>query len=453
MHQKDQVPMMSGIESFAADAREHLLTVSITSDPQQLQNYTIDGVMPRLVATPTTREEAAQVVALANQHGLTLLARGGGSRLSLGGIPGQVDVLLETYNLKRLIEHEAPDLTCHVEAGITLAALQDQLATKGQWLPLDPPDAEQATLGGILASNASGPKRLRYGTARDLVIGLRVVQASGEIARSGGNVVKNVAGYDLNKLYIGSLGTLGIIIDANLKLQPVPIAERTLLLTYTNAADAVETVRGLLASPLTPSAIELIDAGAAGDMNDFFGLNLPVKGFTLAIDFEGSTIAISRQLDETRLLARQSGALMGDDLDGQAQAQLWQAVREHMRGSVTCKVVVLVSHLASYLDTVSTVCRDHRLEAAAIAHAGNGILYIELRPGDATPRLAEAIAELRRQAKEARGSLVIERCPVELKRSIDVWGEPGAEFYLMQRLKQQFDPQGTFVRGRFVGGL
>src|SRR5205085_4243410 len=127
-------------------------------------------------------------------------------RLDLGGIPGRVDILLETRNMTRLIEHEAPDLTCLVEAGITLAALQEQLGTKGQRVALDPPDAEQASLGGILASNASGPKRFRFGTARDVVIGLRVVQGSGEIARSGGNVVKNVAGYDLNKLYIGSLG-------------------------------------------------------------------------------------------------------------------------------------------------------------------------------------------------------------------------------------------------------
>lgn len=444
---------MSSIERFIADARQLLPTMPITGEPEQLRDYTIDGVMPRLVVTPGTKEETAQAVNLAGQHGLTLLARGGGSRLNLGGIPGQVDILLETNRMTRLIEHEAPDLTCQVEAGITLAALQAQLATKGQRVALDPPDAEQASLGGILASNASGPKRLRYGTARDVVIGLRVVQANGEIARSGGNVVKNVAGYDLNKLYIGSLGTLGIIVEANLKLQPLPVAERTLLLTYPNADDAMQTVTALLQSQLTPSAIELIDAGAASDMTDFFGLDLPTEGYTLAIDFEGSPTAITRQLDETRLLARKAGALMGDDLDGPAQAQLWQAVREHMRGTVTCKVALLVSHVGPFLTTINTVCRAHRLEAAVIAHAGNGVLYVELRPGDAMPRLAEGIAELRRQAQEARGSLVIERCPIELKRRIDVWGEPGGEFYLMQRLKQQFDPKSTFVQGRYLGGL
>ncbi len=444
---------MSSLDLFVADVQQHLPAMSITGEPDALRDYTIDGVIPRQVITPTTKEEAAQAVALANHHGLTILARGGGSRLDLGGIPARVDILLETRNMTRLIEHEAPDLTCQVEAGITLAALQERLGKKGQRVALDPPDAEQASLGGILASNTSGPKRFRYGTARDVLIGLRVVQASGEIARSGGNVVKNVAGYDLNKLYIGSLGTLGIIVEANLKLQPLPIGERTMLLTFSNANDAMQAVTALLGSLLTPSAIELIDAGAAGDMSDFFGLTLPAEGYTLAIDFEGSPTTISRQLDETRLLARRSGAFLGDDLDGQAQAQFWQAVREHMRGTVTCKVAILVSQVASFLESITNACRSHRLEAAVVGHVGNGILYVELRPGDATPRLVEAIAELRQRAREAHGSLVIERCPIELKRSIDVWGEPGADFYLMQRLKQQFDPKGVFVQGRFLGGL
>jgi len=444
---------MAEIETYIADVQQFLPSLQITSDPDALRDYTIDGVLPRLVAMPSDKEQVAQAVALANQHGLTVLARGGGSRLNLGGIPEQVDVMLETHSMTRLLEHEAPDLTCHVEAGITLAALQAQLAAKGQWVALDPPDAEQATLGGILASNASGPKRLRHGTARDVVIGLHVVQASGEIARSGGRVVKNVAGYDLNKLYIGSLGTLGIIVEANLKLQPLPTSEHTLLLTYANVNDAMQTVMALLGSLLTPSAIELIDAGAASDMSDFFGLNLPTDGYTLAIDFEGSSTSIDRQLDETRLIARKAGALMGEDLAGKEQAQFWQVVREHTRGTVTCKVAIQVSQIASYLETINSVCRRQRLEAAVVGHAGNGILYVELRPGDATTRLVEAIGELRRQAQEARGSLVVERCPIELKRGISVWGEPGSDFYLMQRLKQQFDAKGTFVKGRFVGGL
>ncbi len=444
---------MGEIEALAASIQEYAPGAQVTTETDALRNYAIDGLLPRLVVTPATVEEVAQVVALTNQQDLTLLTRGGGSRMSLGAPPERIDVLLETNQLTRLLEHEAPDLTCQVEAGLTLAALQAQLATKGQWLALDPPDAAQATLGGILASNASGPKRLRYGSARDLVIGLRVVQPNGEVSRSGGRVVKNVAGYDLNKLYIGSLGTLGVIVEANFKLHPLPITERTLLLTYPNATDVMRTVIAILGSLLTPSALELIDPGAASDMTDFFGLNLPTDGYTLAINFEGGLVAIERQVDEVRLLARKYGALLGDELAGEEQNRFWNVVREHSRGSVTCKAAILVSQVTSYLQMVERICRRHELEAAIVAHAGNGILYIELRPGDATPRLVEAIAELRLHAQEARGSLVVERCPIDLKRRISVWGEPGSNFYLMQRLKQQFDPKGTFVSGRFVGGL
>ncbi|HLH61961.1 MAG TPA: FAD-binding oxidoreductase [Ktedonobacteraceae bacterium] len=444
---------MVEIETFAMTLQQSIPGIKVTIDPDELRNYSIDGILARMVATPANAKQVALVTALANQQDLTVLARGGGSHIELGDIPERIDMMIETIQLTHLLEHEAPDLTCHVEAGLSLAALQAQLAKKGQWLALDPPDAEQATIGGILATNANGPKRLRYGTARDMVIGLHVVQADGEIGRSGGKVVKNVAGYDLNKLYIGSLGTLGIIIDANFKLQPLPPKERTLLLTYSNATEAMHTVTAILGSLLTPSAIELIDAGAASDMSDFFGLRLPTDGYTLAIDFEGSLANIDRQIDETRLLARKYGALLSDDLTGQDQQQFWQVIREHTRGSVTCKAAILVSQVATYLQELDAICRHHELESAVVAHAGNGILYIELRPVDATSRLVDAIAELRLRARAAHGSLVVERCPVDLKRLISVWGEPGADFYLMQRLKLQFDPKGTFVRGRFVGGL
>lgn len=444
---------MAEIEIFVNDMQRTIPGAVVTSEPAILRDYAVDGLLSRLIVTPGHVDEVSQAVTLASEHGLTLMARGGGSRINLGGIPEPFDVLLETHKLTRLLEHEAPDLTCHVEAGITLEVLQEQLATKGQRLALDPPDAAQATIGGILASNASGPKRLRYGTARDLVIGLHVVQANGEIARSGGRVVKNVAGYDLNKLYIGSLGTLGIIVEANFKLHPIPAHERTLLLTFANAQDAMHMVTALLGSLLTPSAIELIDAGAASDMRDFFGLDLPAEGYTLAIDFEGSATTLERAIDETRLLARNHDALLSDDLTGAMQDQFWQVVREYTQGTVTCKATVQVSQVANYLRILEEVCQRHKLESTVVAHAGNGILYIELRPGDATPRLVEAISELRRHAQEARGSLVVERCPVGLKRLISVWGEPGPDFYLMKHLKQQFDPQGTFARGRFLGGL
>ena len=206
-------------------------------------------------------------------------------------------------------------------------------------------------------------------------------------------------------------------------------------------------------SLLTPSALELIDAGAASDMSDFFGLTLPTNGYTLAVNYEGSPTAITRQIDETRQIARTHNAIISDDVEGEAQDRFWNVIREHTQGTVTCKVALLVSHIAPYLQQLERICQQHNLESAVVAHAGNGILYIELRPGDATPRLIQAIAALRRHAQEVRGSMVVECCPVDLKRRISVWGEPSTDFRMMQRLKQQFDPQQTFVKGRFLGGL
>jgi glycolate oxidase FAD binding subunit len=444
---------MGEIEAFSSSLQQHVPEAAVASDPDTLHRYDVDGILPRLVVTPSTVEEAARVVGLTHQHDLKLMARGGGSQMNLGAPATRIDILLETNKLTRLLEHEAPDLTCHVEAGITLANLQEQLAKQGQRLALDPPGAAQTTIGGILATNASGPRRLRYGTARDLVIGLHVIQANGEIARSGGHVVKNVAGYDLNKLYIGSLGTLGLIAMANFKLHPIPAYERTLLLTYSHVEEAMHTTIAITGSQLSPGAVELIDARAARDMTDFFGQALPENGYTLAVNFEGSQATINRQIDELRLLARKHNVLLANDLEGEPQDHFWQAVREHMQGTFTCKVAILVSQVAPYLQRVEQVCRRHDLEASVIAHAANGILYVELRPADAEQRLVEAIHTLRRYAQEARGSLVVERCPVDLKRRIDIWGEPGTNFAMMLRLKQQFDPKGTFTGGRFLGGL
>jgi glycolate oxidase FAD binding subunit len=266
-------------------------------------------------------------------------------------------------------------------------------------------------------------------------------------------VVKNVAGYDLNKLYIGSLGTLGIIVEANFKLHPLPDAEHTLLFTYSRIEDAMQMVMTLMGSLLAPSALELIDAKTANEMANLFGLSLPTSGYTLAINFEGSQKTIARQREETRLLAQQAHAFMGEELEGEEQEHFWNTIREHTQGTLTCKAAVLLTQVIPYIHTLDAICQHYKLESATIAHAGNGIIYSELRPAEATPRLLAALRELRHYLDSQGGSLIIERCPVEIKRRLSIWGEPRGDFGMMQQLKQQFDPQSTFVRGRFLGGL
>lgn len=443
---------MGEIIAFAALLQQKFPQMQVIDGPSLLLDYAVNDQVPGLIVRPRTQEEAAATIRLSSQHRLTVLARGNGTHIDIGNPPEQLDILLEMTALDRLLEHEAPDLTCRVEAGIALGQLQMLLATKGQWLALDPPNADFTTIGGLLATNASGPKRLRYGTARDLVIGLHTIQANGEIARSGGNVVKNVAGYDLNKLYIGSLGTLGVIVEASFKLHPLPQVERTLLFSFVRCEDAVQTTLALLRSPLQPSAIELLAIKRREDtsFNDFA---LPDDGYTLAVDFENSTIGIERQITETLTIANTHHAFLRSDLEGQEQERFWQRIKRQMQGALTCKISIHVSQLAPYVHLIESTCKRHHLTPTIVAHAGNGILYVELSPYDAVTQATAAIAELRTHAQDIKGSLVVEHCPTQMKQHLSVWGEPRADFYLMQRLKQQFDPGGLFVRGRYLGGL
>ncbi len=432
----------------AAAPQTELLTSA-----RDLKRFAVDGVTPQVAALPGSAEEMAALLKLAGERKLAVLPVGGGTELELGQPPERCDLAICTARLNALLEHEAADLTCSVQAGITLADLQQRLAEKGQFLALDPPNAERATIGGLLAANSSGPQRLRYGAARDLVIGLRVVLADGTIARSGGKVVKNVAGYDLNKLYIGSLGTLGIIVEANFKLIPKPEREETLLVAFEQASDAMETVIALLSSVVTPTAIELLDAAAQRALPEQATSMLSGSVYLLAVSFAGGGKAVARQLDDTRASATGHAGSPRGNLEGTMHDAFWAAVRAQQNGPVVCKVALLLNDVAPFLAEAQAICQAQQLESSAIAHAGSGVIYLQLRPAEAVDRLAAAIGQLRALALRGKGSLVVTHAPTALKAQINVWGQTRPDLRLMQTLKQKFDPAGTFVKGRFVGGL
>ncbi|MFP5369337.1 MAG: FAD-binding oxidoreductase, partial [Actinomycetes bacterium] len=217
----------------------------------------VGGVVPREVVRPTSVEEVAEVLRAAAAEGRTVVPVGGRSKLSWAAPPSSCDLVLDTTGLDRIVEHVAGDLTVVAEAGVRLADLQEHVGQAGQMLGLDPPE-EGATLGGVVSANASGPRRLQYGTVRDLLIGTTVVLADGTVAHAGGKVVKNVAGYDLGKLYTGAHGTLGVLVSTTWRLHPVPPARRVVTLERTDASDAGPLAIALNRSTLTPSAVELI---------------------------------------------------------------------------------------------------------------------------------------------------------------------------------------------------
>jgi glycolate oxidase FAD binding subunit len=403
---------------------------------------TVDGVPVGRVARPGSVSEASQVLRAAADDGLTVAFSGGGSKLGLGNPPDRVDLLVSTQRMDQVLEHAAGDLVVRAQAGVRLADLQQHLAPAGQWLALDPPEP-RATLGGVVAANASGPRRLRYGTVRDLIIGITVVLADGTVARAGGKVVKNVAGYDLAKLFCGSLGTLGMVAEVIFRLHPVPAAAAVV----TVALDAPERVgqatRRLLRSALEPSAIEL---------------SLDEWGWPgrLTVVFEGIRPGVDAQAAAAAELLGQDGeaAVAGPGETDAALSQLGALPFEkaELAFKATCPPAELPAVLAG-----GVLGRDGQLRA----HAGTGVLWLAsgAREGDlradhpAVPRLVEWIAEARQGLAARGGSLIVVKAPLHLKRQVDAWGPAGDALGLMRRVKERFDPERRMSPGRFVGGI
>lgn len=452
--------------------------------PEEAQGYAVDGLVPRAVAAPATVEEMAAVLALADRTGCAVVPRGAGTKLGLGGIPRAYDLAVSTARLDRVLEYEPADLTVTVQAGIPLARLQETLAQGRQFLPLDPPHAARATVGGIIAANASGPSRLLYGSARDLVIGTRVVHADGVVSKAGGKVVKNVAGYDLNKLYIGSLGTLGVVVELTFKVQPLPEAERSLAASFASTAEAAACVARVLRSPLFFRAVELLDPRAAGLVGT--PVEVPEGGCALLAWAAGFEKAVARQVRDLEAMAREGGALDVRPVDGPSHDELWQRVRdvralvagerspvdENGQGrtrprrtrskttpSTASAASVVVAKVSVPLSQVAPLFQAARSagDPLVMAHAGSGVLYLHLPLHDGAPEaLADAarvVEQVRREAVQRGGSLVVEEAPPELKRLVDVWGDVGDAFPIMRGLKEKLDPKGTLNPGRFVGGL
>jgi len=421
--------------------------------------YVVDGRTPCGVVLPGSADEVARVVRAAAAVGVPVVPWGGGSQMSRGTPPRDGALVVGLRRLGRVLEHEPGDLTATAEAGITLDAFQAALGTGGQWLPLDPPAPGTATLGGVLAANAAGPRRQGYGTARDLVIGMRVVAADGQLIRAGGKVVKNVAGYDLVKLYIGSLGTLGIIVDATLKLRPRPEAEGACWATFATL-DAAAGAAGVLAgSELGPVALALLDARAADACAPVVGLPAAAAPAVL-VAFDGLARTVAWEGEEAARRLRAAGARAVEGLDAGGTARALGAVRETRRLLASpvaiATVGVLPADVGAYLGAAQTTAQAGGFELAAVAHAGHGLVTLVLAPGGA-PRPAAATAAVLaawRDAARARGGhLAVEWAPLGVRAACPVWDPPGPGVDLMRGLKARLDPLGVLNPGRFVGGI
>ncbi len=424
---------------------DHVLT------GEGLARYRLGTVAAEAAVLPGDESEVSRVLRLAWEEGLAVVPWGGGTHQSIGHRPARYDLALDLRRLNRLLEHEPADMTATAQAGIRMADLQQGLGEHGQFLPLDAACGGGASLGGILASRLAGTLRCRYGTARDLVLGVRMAHADGTVTKAGAKVVKNATGYDMTKLYLGSQGTLGIILEATFRVYPRPAAEQSWCLPVADLETGQVLANRILTSHLIPNRVELLD-GSAGRAC----LSL-TYGPSLLVSISGIPRALQAQAGDMVRLAEESGSSPGEIPDPE---RTWEAVgdfpwvTEGPGGAglrATWRGGVPPADCAKGMRAVQEATKPWA-EAAIASSVAHGALRGEFR-AETVEALTGSLTASREVLTAVGGYLVVLDAPETVRHHVAVWGPPPEGFGVMKRLKAEFDPKGILNPGRFVGGI
>jgi glycolate oxidase FAD binding subunit len=386
---------------------------------------------------PSSIEACAELLSECARDKRRLGFIGGGTALELGNPPSELDAVVRTRQLKHIVEYAPEDQVIVAEAGVTLSQLQSLARSNGQWLGVDAPDAERATLGGLVAVGGFGPRRARYGGIRDLLLGVALVRADGAVAKSGGKVVKNVAGFDLPKVVCGSLGSLGLIAHVTVRLHPLPKASATVTLSDVTPCQVVDTVRGLRRVQLEPSSVVALRTGEGR--------------FELGVRFEGFARGVERDAGRFADLAQAMGSSCKPLSEREAEAFWLRQDAVRTEGRLRVRIAALPTQLAEVQDRLAPLLAGLRAPSFAW-YATLGIGFASGEP-EAAGLIGQALEAARAGALRLGGSLVVEAAPAAVRASFDAWGPPPSAFFIMQGLKQRFDPERRLNAGRFVGGL
>jgi glycolate oxidase FAD binding subunit len=437
---------------MTADAVPDVLAKACSEVRPAKPDDAVAGVVPRFVASPADVAEAAATMGAAASLGMTAVPRGAGTRLAWGVPPTSCDLVVDTLRLNRVLEHAAGDLVVRVQAGVGLDRLAAVLAGAGQRLALDPPPshgpamdgARADTIGGILATGTAGPLRLRYGTPRDLAIGITVVRADGTVASSGGKVVKNVAGYDLGKLFAGSYGTLGLIAEAAFRLHPLPGAAAFVTRDAADTDTAHAVIAAVADSPLAPSAAEL----------DRPGRQAPIS---VGVLLEGDPEGVAER-------SRRMAELLGGASVSLVPPTWWGRGAAAADGTVI-RIAFWAGELAGVLRAVDAAASATGLDPALSGSAAAGVIYVAVDEKAAPAAVAQFALDVRAavgnpptaetasaSGPPSRGNAVVLHAPAEVRAAVDVWG-PVPALGLMRAVKNQFDPEHRMAPGRFAGGI
>jgi glycolate dehydrogenase FAD-binding subunit len=442
----------------------------VMADTEGCAAFAVDGAIPKCVVYVSSAEQVAEVLRFAGDRDLAVIPSRSRTKLGVGAPPNRYDVALCLKDMNQVWYYEPDDLVMSVGPGMKFGDLQHFLSRHKLWLPLDPAGGERASVGGILATNSAGPLRLRYGAPRDMVLGLKVATVEGKIIKTGGRVVKNVAGYDLGKLLIGSYGTLGVIVEATFKLYP-QVAERdTWMIEPGTLAAAREFRQSLLRSPLRPLRAVLLDGPAAALLNPKSKGNGAGPAPEIRLEAGGSPRVMARYSDELGRLASGIGPSIQRAEDDEVAA--WDSIADfglyvtrEGRFPIVLKASLPIAAGEEFLERAGKEAHAANCQAAGLVQLGVGVVELALRAAEGAQFESRAagvesrvpgrilIESLRQLARDLGGSLTIERCPPELKSQVDVWGPAADDFDVMRKLKAAWDPKGTLAPGRFVGGI
>jgi glycolate oxidase FAD binding subunit len=390
----------------------------------------VEGVEPDFVVEPGSVEEVSALMKLAAREGLAVAPRGGGTKMHIGDPPRRLDLIVSTARMNEVLEHTPGDQIVRLQAGVKLEDLQKYVSSSDQMLAIDPPESG-ATVGGIVAANSSGPRRYRYGTIRDLIIGITVVLHDGTVAKAGGKVVKNVAGYDLSKLFTGSLGTLGVIATANFRLHPRPEASRTVAVEVTEPQQAQAAAQAIVHSQVEATAVEL----HYGEKEKLLAVLL--ESISGGIDAKTQTASfLLKQFGEVRTLSQEEADRLGSLTSPQ----------------VVMKIGAPPVDLAAVLESVlGAVERKGLAHPRITGHAGTGVTLVGLSE-ETEDGAAGFVEEMREIWVRRGGSVTLQRAPLTLKQRVSTWDNGGDYLGLVRRVKEKFDPRGGMNPGRFLGG-
>ncbi len=424
---------------------------SVTGD--STSDYSVEGTTPSVVARPVSPQGISEVMTVASEHGLSVSPLGGRTRTGLGNVSESLDIAIDMTGVDQVMAHNAADLTATVEAGITVSRLQEILAEHGQFLAIDPPLPDRATIGGTLAVGWSGPMTWQNWSPRDIVIGMRTVMADGTITKTGGQVVKNVSGYDMARMHIGALGTLGIIAEVSFKLTPLPARQATVMATFDSDESCLDAALAVYGSSLVPLAISTLHG-----QQPIAGGGVGEGRLSLMVRVGGRARSVRRQTDDVASICKRFGAVHSAVIDGDDAVLMWRRIGDIGWTEETAPVAgIRATVLPSDIPRIIQSMQDSpSLTWRATTQTAQGVVdihWLNVEGEYSTEHVSSTISSTIQAVRSIGGTAVITHAPTPIKEPLDVWGETTSIIDTMRNLKRQYDPDRMLNPGRFMGGI